>query len=74
MRSRTTRRKFLRMMGAAAGLAVGATIPGFLGGRLVLSDSFTVPAGAAEQMAPAQIKAYSVEKGTYVMTQTVLKT
>jgi peptide-methionine (R)-S-oxide reductase len=74
MRSRTTRRKFLRMMGAAAGLAVGAAIPGFLGGRLVLSDSFTVPAGAAEQMRPAQIKVYSVEKGTHVMTQTVVKT
>jgi peptide-methionine (R)-S-oxide reductase len=74
MRSRTTRRKFLRMMGAAAGLAVGAAIPGFLGGRLVLSDSFTVPADAAEQMAPAQIKVYSVEKGTHVMTQTVVKT
>jgi peptide-methionine (R)-S-oxide reductase len=74
MRSRTTRRKFLRMMGAAAGLAVGAAIPGFLGGRLVLSDSFTVPAGAAEQMKPAQIKVYSVEKGTHVMTQTVVKT
>ena len=74
MRSRTTRRKFLRMMGATAALAVGATIPGFLGGRLVLSDSFTVPAGAAEQMAPAQIKVYSVEKGTHVMTQTVVKT
>jgi len=74
MRSRTTRRKFLRMMGAAAGLAVGAAIPGFLGGRLVLSDGFTVPAGAAEQMKPAQIKVYSVEKGTHVMTQTVVKT
>ena len=28
MRSRTTRRDFLRMMGAAAGAAVGATLPG----------------------------------------------
>jgi uncharacterized protein len=28
MRSRTTRRDFLRMMGAAAGVAVGATLPG----------------------------------------------
>ena len=28
MRSRTTRRAFLRMMGAAAGVAVGATLPG----------------------------------------------
>ena len=74
MRSRTTRRTFLRMMGAAAGLAVGATIPGFLGGRLANSDSFTVPAGAADRSAPAGIKVYSVEKGTYVMTQPVVKT
>ena len=74
MRPRTTRRDFLWMMGAAAGAAVGATLPGILGGRLAVSDSFAVPAGAAEQMAPAQIKAYSVEKGTYVMTQTVVKT
>src|SRR5450759_2540210 len=28
MRSRTTRRDFLRMMGAAAGVAVSATLPG----------------------------------------------
>ena len=74
MRSRTTRRDFLWMIGAAAGVAAGATLPGILGGRFVLSDSFTVPAGAAEQMASAQIKVYSVEKGTYVMTQTVVKT
>ena len=74
MRSRTTRRKFLRMMGAAAGLAVGATIPGFLGDRLVLSDSFTVPAGAADGSAPRSIRVYSVEKGNHTMTQTVVKT
>jgi peptide-methionine (R)-S-oxide reductase len=72
MRSRTTRRNFLRMMGAAAGVAVGATLPGFLGGRLAISDSFTVPAEAAEQS--ASIRVYSAEKGTYVMTQTVVKT
>ena len=74
MRSRTTRRKFLRMMGAAAGVAVGATLPGILGGRLAISDSFTVPAGAADGSAPRSIRVYSVEKGTYVMTQTVVKT
>jgi peptide-methionine (R)-S-oxide reductase len=74
MRSRTTRRNFLRMMGAAAGVAVGATLPGILGGRLVFSGSFIVPAGAADGSAPAQIRVYSVEKGTYVMTQTVVKT
>ena len=74
MRSRTTRRTFLRMMGAAAGVAVGATLPGILGGRLVLSDSFPVPAGAADASAPRSIRVYSVEKGTYAMTQTVVKT
>ena len=74
MRSRTTRRKFLRLMGAAAGVAVGATLPGILGGRLDVSDSFTVPAGAADGSAPRSIRVYSVEKGTYAMTQTVVKT
>ncbi len=73
MRSRTTRRDFLRMMGAAAGVAAAATLPGFLGGG-ALSGSLAVPAGAAEGSAPAQIKVYSVEKGSYVMTQTVVKT
>ena len=74
MRSGTTRRDFLRMMGAAAGVAVGATLPGILGGRLAISGGFTVPAGAADGSAPARIRVYSVEKGTYVMTQTVVKT
>lgn len=74
MRSRTTRRDFLRMMGAAAGVAVGATLPGILGGRLAILGGFTVPAGAADGSAPAGIKVYSVEKGTYVMTQPVVKT
>jgi peptide-methionine (R)-S-oxide reductase len=62
------------MMGAAAGVAAGAMLPGFLGGRLGISDSFTVPAGAADGSAPAPIKVYSVEKGADVMTQTVVKT
>ena len=74
MRSRTTRRKFLRMMGAAAGVAVGATLPGILGGRLAITESFTVPARAADVSAPRSIRAYAVEKRTYVMTQTVVKT
>ena len=74
MRSRIPRRKFLRMMGAAAGVAVGAAFPGILGGRLLFSDSFTVPAGAADVSAPRSIRVYSVEKGSYVMTQTVVKT
>ena len=74
MRSRIPRRKFLRMMGAAAGVAVGAAFHGVLGGRLFFSDSFTVPAGAADVSAPRSIRVYSVEKGSYVMTQTVVKT
>ncbi len=74
MRSGTTRRDFLRTMGAAVGVAVGATLPGFLGGRIVLSDSSTVAAVAAEGSAPGSIRVYSVEKGNYVMGQTVVKT
>ena len=74
MRSRTTRRDFLRMMGAAAGIAVGATLPGILGGRVAVSDSLAVPAGAADGAVPASIRVYSVEKGSYVMTQPVVKT
>jgi len=74
MRSRIPRRDFLRMMGAVAGVAVGTTLPGILRGRLAVSAVLAVPAGAAERSAPAQIKVYSVEKGNYVMTQTVVKT
>lgn len=74
MRSGTTRRDFLRTMGAAVGVAVGATLPGLLGGRLAISDSFTVAAGAAEGSAPGSIRVYSVGKGNYVMSQTVVKT
>jgi len=62
------------MMGAAAGVAAGAMLPGFLGGRLGISDSFTVPARAADGSSPAGIRVYSVEKGADVMTQTVVKT
>jgi peptide-methionine (R)-S-oxide reductase len=62
------------MMGAAAGLAAGATLPGILGGRLDSPDGFTVPAGAADGSAPRSIRVYIAEKGTYTMTQTVVKT
>ncbi len=74
MRSGIPRRDFLRMMGAAAGLAVGTTLPGILVGRLAVSVGLADPAGAAERSAAAQIKVYSVEKGSYFMTQTVVKT
>ncbi len=74
MRSGTTRRGFLRMMGAAAGVAVAATLPGIIGGRLAVSGSFTDPAEAADGSAPASIKVYSAEKGTYLMDQPVVKT
>jgi len=74
MRSMANRRDFLRMMGAAAGVAVGATLPGIFGGRLDVSGSFTGRAEAAEGTAPHSIRVYSVEKGSYVMTQAVVKT
>jgi hypothetical protein len=57
------------MMGAAAGVAVGATLPGIFGGGVAVSGSPVVPAGAADGSAPARIKVYSVEKGNDVMTR-----
>lgn len=60
MRSWATRRDFLWMMGAGAGVAV--------------ADILAVPAGAADRIAPTQIRIYSIDKGNYVMTQTVAKT
>ncbi|MDP2657419.1 MAG: peptide-methionine (R)-S-oxide reductase MsrB [Candidatus Deferrimicrobium sp.] len=49
-------------------------LAGILAGGVGVSGSLAVPAGAADRSAPAQIKVYSVEKGNYVMTQTVVKT
>jgi len=74
MRYRSTRRDFLWMMGAAAGVAAGAALPGFLGGRLAISGGFTAPAVAADGPVPASIRVYSAEKGNYVMIQAVVKT
>ena len=74
MRSRATRRDFLRMMGAAAGVAVGATLPGILAGGVAVSGPLAIQAGATDGSAAAEIRVYSVEKGNYVMTQTVVKT
>jgi len=62
------------MMGTAAGVAAGAALPGFLGGRLAVSGGFTAPAEAADGSAAASIRVYSAEKGNYVMIQTVVKT
>jgi peptide-methionine (R)-S-oxide reductase len=74
MRYGTTRRDFLRMMGAAAGVAVGATLPGIFVGAGAVTGSLAVPAVAADGSKPAPIRVYSAEKGNYVMTQTVVKT
>ena len=74
MRSGATRRDFLRIMGAAAGVAVGATLPGILAGGVPISGGLAVPAEAADGSAPARIKVYSAEKGTQIMTETVVKT
>jgi peptide-methionine (R)-S-oxide reductase len=74
MRSGATRRDFLWMMGAAAGFAVGSTLPGFLGRGGSGSGSSVPAAVAADGPGPTQIKVYSAEKGTYVMTQPVVKT
>jgi len=43
-------------------------------GGVAVSGGLAVPAGAADGSAPARIRVYSVEKGTYVMTQPVVKT
>lgn len=74
MRSGATRRDFLRMMGAAAGLAAGAAIPGLLGGAGAVPGGFAVAAGAADGSVPARIRVYSAEKGGDIMTQAVVKT
>ena len=74
MRSGTTRRDFLRMMGAAAGVAAGAALPGIFAGGVTVSGGLAVPAEAADGSVPARIRVYSAEKGNYVMIETVVKT
>lgn len=49
-------------------------LAGILVGGVAVFGSLALPAGAADGSAPARIKVYSVEKGNYVMTQTVVKT
>lgn len=74
MRSGATRRDFLWMVGAAAGVAAGAAFPWIIDGRTAVSWSLAIPAAAADRSAPAWIKVYSLGRGGYVMTQTVVKT
>jgi peptide-methionine (R)-S-oxide reductase len=74
MRYGTTRRDFLRMMGAAVGVAAGTTMPGYLGMGAEGSGRYVSTAVAGDGPGPVQIKVYSAEKGTSVMTQTVVKT
>lgn len=74
MRSGATRRDFLWMVGAAAGVAAGATFPWIIDGRTAVSWSLAIPAAAADRSAPAWIKVYSLGRGGYVMTQIVVKT
>jgi len=62
------------MVGAAAGVAAGATFPWIIDGRTAVSWSLAIPAAAADRSAPAWIKVYSLGRGGYVMTQTVVKT
>jgi len=47
---------------------------GIIVGAVAVSGGIANPAGAADRSAPASIKVYSVEKGNYIMSQTVVKT
>ncbi|MBP2677575.1 MAG: methionine-R-sulfoxide reductase [Deltaproteobacteria bacterium] len=49
-------------------------LAGILVGGVALSGGLALPAGAADGTAPASIRVYSAEKGTYVMTQPAAKT
>jgi peptide-methionine (R)-S-oxide reductase len=56
------------------GIFSALLLAGILVGGVVVSGGLPGPAGAADGSAPASIRVYSVEKGNYVMTQTVVKT
>jgi peptide-methionine (R)-S-oxide reductase len=56
------------------GLFSTLLLAGILVGGVAVSGSLPVPAGAADRSGPASIRVYSVEKGNYVMTETVVKT
>jgi len=57
-----------------SGLFTTLLLAGFLVGGVTVSGDLAVPAGAADRAVPGSIRVYSVEKGNYVMTQTVVKT
>ena len=57
-----------------AGVFYALLLAGIIAGGVAVSGSLVVPAEAADGSAPARIRVYSVENGTYVMTQTVVKT
>ena len=56
------------------GVVPALFVAGILAGGIAVSGSLAVPAGAADGSAPASIRVYSVEQGSYVMTQPVVKT
>ena len=56
------------------GIFSALILAGIIVGGVAVSGGLAVPAGAADGSAPAGIKVHSVEKGTYVMTQNVVKT
>jgi len=57
-----------------SGVPSALLLAGILAGGMAVSGGLAVPAGAADGSAPARIRVYSVEKGNYVMTETVMKT
>jgi peptide-methionine (R)-S-oxide reductase len=56
------------------GIFSALLLAGIIAGGAALSDSLAVPAGAVDRSPPGAIRVYSVEKGSYVMTQTIVKT
>jgi len=56
------------------GVISGLLLAGLVVGAIVVSDLIAVPAGAAGESAPAQIRVYSAERGNYVMSETVVRT
>ena len=57
-----------------SGVFSALLLAGVLAGGVAVAGGLAVPAGAADGSAPRSIRVYSVEKRTYAMTQTVVKT